>query len=212
MYAPLAGSAVASTIARLIRGLATKGASSTVSPSGPRWPRTPVHHPPGPCTRAGRGMGHVPEPRPIGERCPRLVRHRRRETKRKRRNALGAAFRRCKDTWGRVGTGPAGAEGLGGLGFRLAAGPDPGQWCSPTRAWRQRDLISTERWHDARTGERGHSLGSRPSGTFNASASRALALPGFSGCCWLSCGAQPDTQTISKVARTRPSASAKRSA
>ena len=33
---------------------------------------------------------------------------------------------------------------------------------------------------------------------------------GLKGCCWLSCGAQPDSQTISKVARSRPSASAKR--
>ena len=33
------------------------------------------------------------------------------------------------------------------------------------------------------------------------------ALPGFSGCCWLSCGAQPLSQRISSVARTRPSAS-----
>ncbi len=40
----------------------------------------------------------------------------------------------------------------------------------------------------------------------------SCAEPGFSGCCWLSCGAQPDSQTISKVARTRPSGSAKRSA
>ena len=33
-----------------------------------------------------------------------------------------------------------------------------------------------------------------------------------SGFCWLSCGAQPDSQTISNVARMRPSGSAKRSA
>ena len=45
----------------------------------------------------------------------------------------------------------------------------------------------------------------------SASASRCAAEPGLSGFCWLSCGAQPDNQTISKVARTRPSASAKRS-
>ena len=36
--------------------------------------------------------------------------------------------------------------------------------------------------------------------------------PGRSGFCWLSCGAQPESQTISKVARRRPSGSAKRSA
>ena len=46
----------------------------------------------------------------------------------------------------------------------------------------------------------------------NRSASRVLAEPGASGCCWLSCGAQPDSQTISNVARMRPSGSAKRSA
>ena len=46
----------------------------------------------------------------------------------------------------------------------------------------------------------------------SASASRCVAAPGLSGCCWLSCGAQPDSQTISNVARRRPSASAKRSA
>ena len=39
----------------------------------------------------------------------------------------------------------------------------------------------------------------------SASASRARAEPGLSGCCWLSCGAQPDSHTISKVARMRPS-------
>src|SRR5205823_2750847 len=33
----------------------------------------------------------------------------------------------------------------------------------------------------------------------NASASRVFAEPGCSGFCWLSCGAQPDSQTISKV-------------
>ena len=32
-----------------------------------------------------------------------------------------------------------------------------------------------------------------------------------SGFCWLSCGAQPDSQMTSKVARIRPSGSAKRS-
>ena len=46
----------------------------------------------------------------------------------------------------------------------------------------------------------------------NASASRVLAEPGRSGFCWLSCGAQPESHTISKVARMRPSGSAKRSA
>ena len=39
----------------------------------------------------------------------------------------------------------------------------------------------------------------------SASASRCAAEPGLSGFCWLSCGAQPDSQTISKVARMRPS-------
>ena len=39
----------------------------------------------------------------------------------------------------------------------------------------------------------------------SASASRASALPGRSGFCWLSCGAQPVAVTISKVAGTRPS-------
>ena len=38
---------------------------------------------------------------------------------------------------------------------------------------------------------------------------RALGLSGF---CWLSCGAHPDSQTTSNVARMRPSGSAKRSA
>src|SRR5262249_18713603 len=45
----------------------------------------------------------------------------------------------------------------------------------------------------------------------SASARRRLAEPGASGFCWLSCGAQPESQAISKVARMRPSASAKRS-
>ena len=45
----------------------------------------------------------------------------------------------------------------------------------------------------------------------NASARRECAEPGLSGCCWFGCGAQPDSQTISNVARTRPSASANRS-
>ena len=39
----------------------------------------------------------------------------------------------------------------------------------------------------------------------SASASRACAEPGRSGFCWLSCGAQPDSQMISNVARTLPS-------
>src|SRR5204863_9590725 len=34
----------------------------------------------------------------------------------------------------------------------------------------------------------------------SASASRRCAEPGRSGCCWLSCGAQPESHTISKVA------------
>ena len=46
----------------------------------------------------------------------------------------------------------------------------------------------------------------------SASASRCAAEPGLSGFCWRSCGAQPDSQTISNVARRRPSPSAKRSA
>ena len=48
--------------------------------------------------------------------------------------------------------------------------------------------------------------------TPSASARRALAEPGRKGRCWLSCGAQPESQTRSKLARSRPSASAKRSA
>ncbi len=46
----------------------------------------------------------------------------------------------------------------------------------------------------------------------SASASRILAEPGGKGFCWLSCGAQPETKIISKVARTRPPGSANRSA
>src|SRR5262249_30234341 len=45
----------------------------------------------------------------------------------------------------------------------------------------------------------------------NASASRCLADPGGRGFCWLSWGAQPDSQMMSKVARMRLSGSAKRS-
>ena len=45
----------------------------------------------------------------------------------------------------------------------------------------------------------------------SASARRCRAEPGASGFCWLACGAQPESQTISKVARTRPSRSEKRS-
>jgi hypothetical protein len=44
-----------------------------------------------------------------------------------------------------------------------------------------------------------------------ASAMLVFAEPGFSGFCWLSCGAQPDSQITSMVARMRPSGSAKRS-
>src|SRR5262245_52216361 len=44
----------------------------------------------------------------------------------------------------------------------------------------------------------------------SASARRRIADPGASGFCWLSWGAQADSQTISKVARMRPSGSAKR--
>ncbi len=49
-------------------------------------------------------------------------------------------------------------------------------------------------------------------GARSASASRDRADPGFSGFCWLSCGAQPVSVMISKVARTRPPAAPKRSA
>jgi hypothetical protein len=47
---------------------------------------------------------------------------------------------------------------------------------------------------------------------FSASASRVVAEPGFCGFCWLSCGAQPLSHRMSKVARSRPSGSANRSA
>ena len=46
---------------------------------------------------------------------------------------------------------------------------------------------------------------------FTAASRLAFAEPGCNGFCWLSCGAQPDSQITSKVARMRPSASAKRS-
>ena len=46
---------------------------------------------------------------------------------------------------------------------------------------------------------------------FTAASKLAFAEPGCNGFCWLSCGAQPDSQITSKVARMRPSASAKRS-
>jgi hypothetical protein len=46
---------------------------------------------------------------------------------------------------------------------------------------------------------------------FTASSRLALAEPGRSGFGWLSCGAQADSQTMSKVVRMRPSVSAKRS-
>src|SRR5262249_9580992 len=48
------------------------------------------------------------------------------------------------------------------------------------------------------------------SSTPSASARRRLAEPGASGRCWLACGAQAESQTISNVARMRPSGSAKR--
>ncbi|MGY4328932.1 hypothetical protein ACVWWG_003349 [Bradyrhizobium sp. LB7.2] len=35
---------------------------------------------------------------------------------------------------------------------------------------------------------------------FTASARLAFADPGFSGCCWLACGAQPESQMMSNVA------------
>ena len=47
---------------------------------------------------------------------------------------------------------------------------------------------------------------------FTASARLVFAEPGLNGCCWLACGAQPDSQIMSKVAQMRPSASEKRSA
>src|SRR4030081_2277746 len=43
---------------------------------------------------------------------------------------------------------------------------------------------------------------------FTAASRLAFAEPGLSGFGWLSCGAQPDSQTISKVARMRASGSA----
>ena len=46
---------------------------------------------------------------------------------------------------------------------------------------------------------------------FTAASRLAFAEPGRNGFCWLSCGAQPDSQMMSKVARMRPSGSAKRS-
>ena len=46
---------------------------------------------------------------------------------------------------------------------------------------------------------------------FRASESRRVAEPGLSGFCWLSWGAHPDNQMISKLARKRPSSSANRS-
>ena len=46
---------------------------------------------------------------------------------------------------------------------------------------------------------------------FTAASRLAFAEPGCNGFCWLSCGAQPDSQITSKVARMRPSASEKRS-
>ena len=45
----------------------------------------------------------------------------------------------------------------------------------------------------------------------SASASRTVAVPGASGRCWLSCGAQAVKVMISKVAGTRPVESPKRS-
>jgi hypothetical protein len=48
--------------------------------------------------------------------------------------------------------------------------------------------------------------------TPRASARRAFAEPGRNGRCWLSWGAQPESQTRSKLARSRPSGSPKRSA
>src|ERR1700752_4739160 len=48
--------------------------------------------------------------------------------------------------------------------------------------------------------------------TPSASARRVRAEPRRSGFCWLSCGAQPESQMISNVARTLPSESEKRSA
>ena len=46
----------------------------------------------------------------------------------------------------------------------------------------------------------------------SASARRVRAEPGASGCCWFACGAQPESHTISKLARKRPSGSENRSA
>ena len=49
------------------------------------------------------------------------------------------------------------------------------------------------------------SLGKGVSGTFSASASLWRADPGRSGCCWLSCGAQPVRKISSNVAGRWPS-------
>src|SRR5208283_4937298 len=48
--------------------------------------------------------------------------------------------------------------------------------------------------------------------TFSASESHVVAEPGVSGFGWLSCGAQPESHRMSKVARSRPSGSENRSA
>ena len=45
---------------------------------------------------------------------------------------------------------------------------------------------------------------------FTAASKLAFAEPGRSGLGWLSCGAQPDSQMMSKLARMRPSGSEKR--
>ena len=46
------------------------------------------------------------------------------------------------------------------------------------------------------------------SGTRSASARRMLPEPRLAGCCWLGCGFQPAMNRMSKVAGTRPAASA----
>ena len=80
--------------------------------------------------------------------------------------------------------------------------------CSPNRDHRDKPGDDNCKWRA--TTAKHHALGSRA--LLTASASDIFAEPGFSGFCWLSCGAHPDNQTMSNVTRMRPSGSENRSA
>ena len=92
-----------------------------------------------------------------------------------------------------------GGIGQAGNAHRVAVQRQQQQACEGLRA-----LIATA-LHRAQAGQ-------CPPGSSSIVVSETFAEPGFSGFCCEASGAQPDIQTIEKVARMRPSASENRSA